>query len=262
MSFYVYILFDWLGVPRYVGKGKGDRWLVHERKTDPINWMKNEFIERTWIMLGEVPKRKFEENLTDEEACRLERALIRLIGRQNRGKGPLTNLTDGGEGVSGLKHSEKTRALLSKQRAGIPNPEHSAKLKGRKLSAAHRSKISSGLSGHALSEVTKTKIGAANRGQRRTAETKINLSLAHRGKVATEETKAKMSAAHKKRWKNPKLRASVSARWKDPEFLEKVSQKLKGSRTYTPEYREKLRAAANKRWNKNRELGQLSFRGL
>lgn len=35
--FYVYVLFDWRGIPRYVGKGKGNRWLDHERKSDPKN---------------------------------------------------------------------------------------------------------------------------------------------------------------------------------------------------------------------------------
>lgn len=58
LIYYVYILFDWLGIPRYVGKGKGRRWYKHERSTDTINWMKNEFIEQTWMMLGEIPKIK------------------------------------------------------------------------------------------------------------------------------------------------------------------------------------------------------------
>ena len=59
--YYVYVLFDAFGVPRYVGKGKGNRWLIHERYTDPNNWMKNEFIEQTWIILGEIPKIKIQD---------------------------------------------------------------------------------------------------------------------------------------------------------------------------------------------------------
>jgi hypothetical protein len=79
--FYVYILFDFLGQPRYVGKGTGDRWLHHERKTDSINILKNSYIEQATIVLGEVPKIKVRENLTEAEAFALEVALIKAIGR-------------------------------------------------------------------------------------------------------------------------------------------------------------------------------------
>jgi hypothetical protein len=41
-----------------------------------------------------------EENLTWEEACHLEKKLIREIGRRDLGLGTLVNLTDGGEGNS------------------------------------------------------------------------------------------------------------------------------------------------------------------
>jgi hypothetical protein len=100
-NFYVYVLFDWLGIPRYVGKGKGDRWLIHERRSDPSNQMKNEFIEQTWFILGEVPKVKIQENLTSAEACKLEIILIETIGRLDLSAGPLTNMSKGGDGGPG-----------------------------------------------------------------------------------------------------------------------------------------------------------------
>ena len=50
-KFYVYMLFDWLGIPRYVGKGQGRREDAHELSSDDRNWLKNEFIEQTWIRL-------------------------------------------------------------------------------------------------------------------------------------------------------------------------------------------------------------------
>lgn len=95
--FYVYLLFDFLGQPRYVGKGTGDRWLHHERHTDPINILKNSYVEQTTIVLGEVPKIKVQENLTEAEAFALEVALIKEIGRYPAG--PLCNMTDGGDGI-------------------------------------------------------------------------------------------------------------------------------------------------------------------
>ncbi len=66
--YYVYALFDWVGIPRYIGKGKigNKREEYHEKKTDPSNWLKNEFIEQTWIMLGEVPKIIVRERLIEK----------------------------------------------------------------------------------------------------------------------------------------------------------------------------------------------------
>lgn len=97
--YYIYILFDWLGVPRYVGKGRGKRWEQHERQTDPSNWLKNEFIERTWIMIGEIPKIKVQEGMTESGAFFLEKSLIKAIGRIDLNTGSLTNMSDGGEGL-------------------------------------------------------------------------------------------------------------------------------------------------------------------
>jgi|GEM_PF-2607724 len=102
--YYTYILFDWRGTPRYVGKGKGNRWLGHEQSTDPNNPMKNEFIEQTWTVMGEIPKIKVQENLNEGDAFTLEGLLIKAIGRHPNG--PLVNLTDKRNGPS----SERIRA--------------------------------------------------------------------------------------------------------------------------------------------------------
>jgi hypothetical protein len=100
--FYTYILFDWLGTPKYVGKGKNgtSREFTHERRSDPINWMKNEFIERTWIMLSEIPKIKIREDVNEADALAAEIAFIKAIGRFPNG--PLVNMTDGGDGFGKL----------------------------------------------------------------------------------------------------------------------------------------------------------------
>src|ERR1700722_8197196 len=115
--YYTYILFDWLGIPRYVGKGKGNRWFRHEQRTDTSNQLKNEFIEQTWIMLEEIPKIKIAENMTNVEACILETLLINTIGRQNTGTGTLVNLTDGGEGIPGYAHQNWAKIIISERSA-------------------------------------------------------------------------------------------------------------------------------------------------
>ena len=111
--FYVYVLFDWLGTPRYVGKGKDGRIFIHERKTDPVNWMKNEFIEQTWIMLGEIPKVIIQQDILERDAFALETILIKIIGRLDQNRGPLVNMTDGGDGNSGHTLTNHARLRIS-----------------------------------------------------------------------------------------------------------------------------------------------------
>ncbi len=113
--FYVYILFDWLGTPRYVGKSKygSNRENKHEKYTDAHNQLKNEFIEQTWIILNEIPKLRVQEYLTEAQAFESEKALIKAIGRIDLNTGPLTNLTDGGEGMSGYCYSDFSKRLIS-----------------------------------------------------------------------------------------------------------------------------------------------------
>ena len=97
-SFYVYILFNARGLPRYVGKGRGRRWNDHERSIDKHNRAKNGFIRRTLAALGEIPKIKVRENLSEAEAFATEIVLIAAIGRLDLKTGPLTNMSAGGTG--------------------------------------------------------------------------------------------------------------------------------------------------------------------
>jgi len=47
-----------------------------------------------------------------DEALDLERYYIKLFGRLDTGSGSLVNLTDGGEGSDGYKHSDETKAKI------------------------------------------------------------------------------------------------------------------------------------------------------
>lgn len=101
-DFYVYVwLRKNLYSPFYVGKGSGYRDTDRQRKGCKPPKDKNRI-------------RRVATNLTEEDAFALEKTLIRFYGKKSEG-GILINLTDGGEGRSGLSHSEETRALLSKQ---------------------------------------------------------------------------------------------------------------------------------------------------
>ena len=69
-------------------------------------------------------------NISEEKAFELEKEFIRQIGKEN-----LVNMTDGGEGVSGLVFSEEARQKISKAK------------KGKQLSEEHRAKISAATKG-------------------------------------------------------------------------------------------------------------------
>lgn len=100
---YVYILFRPNGVPCYVGKGHGERWMRRDRhKQNP------HLASIIRLAGGDLPAVKVREGLTDADACMIERALIAAIGREADG-GPLVNLTNGGDGTAGAKMSPEWR---------------------------------------------------------------------------------------------------------------------------------------------------------
>ena len=77
------------------------------------------------------------DDLSWEEACEKEREFIALYGRRDRKKGTLVNMTDGGEGTVGYRHTDKTKekcrlASLGSNNAwyGKKRPDHSDKIRG------------------------------------------------------------------------------------------------------------------------------------
>lgn len=122
-SFYTYIYYDPSrhNEPIYVGKGKGDRAWSHLKSKSK---KKHPFIQR----LGSMKKSGIFSIIgiyavDDEElALLVEKELISKIGRKDMGRGPLLNLTDGGEGVSGRisPHTPETKAKMSLAKIGVP----------------------------------------------------------------------------------------------------------------------------------------------
>jgi len=101
------------GQPCYIGKG------YPGRPKDHIRDAKNKQLKGIFNKSnGDLPLVIFREGLTNDEAIAVEIALIAAVGRADKGLGPLVNHTDGGEGVSGLIVSEKTRRRVSETQRG------------------------------------------------------------------------------------------------------------------------------------------------
>lgn len=132
--------------PIYVGKGKKDRALVHLKRKgmhpliQRLAKMKRNGVDPIISLIH--------EGCTEKQALAFEIFWIAAYGRKDLKKGPLLNLTDGGEGVSGLKQitSIETRMKLS-----IANKGHS-------VSTETRIKISTTKKGHIHSLKAKAKI--------------------------------------------------------------------------------------------------------
>lgn len=102
--FYTYFWLREDGTPYYVGKGKGDRAYISEghgvhRPKDAAR-----ILVQHWE--------------SEQKAFDMEKWWIHLFGRQDLGTGILRNLTDGGEGQSGLVHSEETKKKMSQSHSG------------------------------------------------------------------------------------------------------------------------------------------------
>lgn len=95
--------------PFYVGVGKKYRMTAHftpfnQKKVD----IKNNIIKKIKAETGELPIHyRIAEKLTQEEALKLEVAMIAHFGRIREKTGILANLTEGGEGNYGLVHTEE-----------------------------------------------------------------------------------------------------------------------------------------------------------
>jgi group I intron endonuclease len=140
------------------------------------------------------------------------------------------NLTAGGEGVVGMRHSAETRERIA------------AAMRGRKVSDETRARCS--VAQCNKSPETRAKLSAAHKGKVLSAETRIKLSIINTGKHLSDETKMKISRKHKNRYFSPEHRRKIS--------LAKIGHEV------TPEVREKLSISNRKRFSDPEERKRMS----
>lgn len=119
-NFYVY---EWYNIDDntvfYVGKGTAQRYKVLSGR--------NKYFMHYYHKYN-CDVRKVIENLTEAEAFQKECELIAFYQKQNQ---CFCNLTNGGEGVSGYKHTDKAKKRISETHKGKNNSQFGISLKER-----------------------------------------------------------------------------------------------------------------------------------
>ena len=115
-NFYTYAYLREDGSPYYIGKGAGNRLRANHKRRNG-----------RYIAVPQDPSRililkRF--NL-EEDAFKHEKYMINVLGRKSDNTGILINLTDGGEGISGYKHTEEFKRFQRE----IPRKPHSEESK-------------------------------------------------------------------------------------------------------------------------------------
>lgn len=189
----------------YVGKGKGKRAYRMSWRNPYHQAIINKVIRTGYA----IEVRIVASNLSEQEAFDLEKERIKFWHESNI---ELSNMTDGGEGVSNpteevrkkisnalkgnkngvnQKLSDERRKFISQIQIGNKNGIGNKSRKGQKISLEERKK---------LSDAQKL------RRAKETPEERIRIGAFHKNKIVSEETKKKMSESIKKSWAKRRLK--------------------------------------------------------
>ena len=126
------------------------------------------------------------------------------------------NLTLGGDGIQGLKHTEESREKMSRAHLGKTlSQEHRESIgaanRGKIYSQETREKISNALRNRPpYSQETREKIGAAGQGRTHSKETREKMSRAQQGRTHSKETREKISRAQQGKSLSPEHKRELS----------------------------------------------------
>jgi len=201
-DFYVYLLCNPLKEgcpPFYVGKGKDDRCFEHFRDChagqNQHKWRTIKTIESAGL---QVPIHIAWAGTSEEQALWIEQFIIAIHGTRYDETGILTNLTKGGDGLSGWIPTEEARRKMSAAQKGIKRRDETK----RKMSEAQKGNQSAkGIKRPTFSPEVRSNMSEAHKGLKCSDETKRKMSEAHKGKKFSAEAKQNMRDA----WKLRKL---------------------------------------------------------
>jgi hypothetical protein len=184
MNFYSYLYRDPItNIPRYAGKGQEKRaWCHLKKRCDNKTlkgWLKNLKEQNLQPIIEVIPA------LDEDHALFLEECFIKIFGRIDKGTGTLFNHTDGGEGVSGYRHTLESKEKIRKTSIDRKYPPMSKEQK------EYLSKINMGkkLSEETCLKMSRTRTGKSRpeiKNRPRTEKELINL------KSMTEKVKIKV----------------------------------------------------------------------
>ena len=204
MMFYVYELRDETGAVFYVGKGSGRRMYAHQFKAAAGERSPKARRIRSIIKAGGkvISVKVFETN--DERAAIAEE--VRLIAFY--GRAALTNLTDGGDGITGLSPEARERIAASRR--------------GKTASEATRAKQRAAKVGVPRSSETRKKISAYQRGSKHPWATELARRNLASGKMDFSGRRHKPSTI-------AKMRAAKRGHPVSGQTRRKISESKKGS---------------------------------
>lgn len=203
--------------PIYIGKGKLDAHRVHLRQARSNGHYNIYKIQKIRKILNENMNPiiiKYKEHLDEKEALKLEIRMIKTIGRNDMKNGPLTNLTEGGEGVCGYRFTKEDREKMRANNSGCKNPM---------FGKTHTKEVRAIL-----------------------RENHIGLSNHMWGKHHSEETLEKMKDSHKNMPEYMKIRRVSGAikYWTGKRHTTKTKKKMSNTRTLYWKERRVIQSAA------------------
>ena len=207
--------------PFYIGKGHNERFKEHRRLATLLSGkpgrkpLRIGIIHKLWRLGLDFEEDIAFKDLTEQEAFEIEQDAINAYGRRDNNTGCLTNLTNGGEGISGYICTDEHKKNISKGNKGkVRTPEVRERISNSLLGNCPWNKgiphspetlinISNALKGrpshrkgkkHKPESIEKMRIVGLNR-PAPSQETRDKNSKSNKGKKRSIETRKKISDA-------------------------------------------------------------------